>query len=54
VQATSEYTPNDPFSLKKMYGLQNFYHKFVYNTYIVAQEPWFRSQNGLLSRAAGG
>ncbi|MFY9745548.1 MAG: carboxypeptidase-like regulatory domain-containing protein [Acidobacteriaceae bacterium] len=54
VQATSEYTPNDPFDLRKMYGLQNFYHKFVYNTYIVAQEPWFKGQNGLLGRAAGG
>ena len=54
VQATSAYTPNDPFDLHKMYGLQNFYHKFVYNTYIVAQEPWFKGQNGLLGRAAGG
>jgi hypothetical protein len=54
VQATSEYTPNDPYDLHKMYGLQNFYHKFVYNTYIVAQEPWFKSQNGMLGRAAGG
>ena len=47
VQATSEYTPNDPFDLGEMYGVQNFYHKFVYNTYIVAQEPWFKGQNGL-------
>ena len=54
VQATSAYTPNDPFDLQKMYGLQNFYHKFVYNTYVVAQEPWFKSQKGLLGRAAGG
>ncbi|HUB18617.1 MAG TPA: carboxypeptidase-like regulatory domain-containing protein [Acidobacteriaceae bacterium] len=54
VQATSEYTPNDPYDLRKMYGLQNFYHKFVYNTYIVAQEPWFKGQRGLLGRAAGG
>jgi hypothetical protein len=54
VQATSEYTPNDPYDLGKMYGLQNFARKFVYNTYIVAQEPWFHGQNGLLGRAAGG
>jgi len=54
VQATSAYTPNDPYDLGKMYGLQNFYHKFVYNTYIVAEEPWFKGQNGLLGRAAGG
>jgi len=54
VQATSEYTPNDPYDLGKTYGLQNFYHKFVYNTYIVADEPWFKGQNGLLGRVAGG
>lgn len=54
VQATSEYTPDDPYDLKKMYGLQNFDRKLVYNTYIVAQEPWFHGQNGLLGRVAGG
>ncbi|HEX4038102.1 MAG TPA: carboxypeptidase-like regulatory domain-containing protein [Acidobacteriaceae bacterium] len=54
VQATSEYTPNDPFDLGKMYGLQPFQRKFVYNTYIVAPEPWFKGQNGLLGRVAGG
>ncbi|MGA8163080.1 MAG: carboxypeptidase-like regulatory domain-containing protein [Acidobacteriaceae bacterium] len=54
VQASSEYTPNDPFDLGKMYGVQPFQRKFIYNTYVVAQEPWFKGQNGLLGRAAGG
>lgn len=54
VQASSEYTPNDPFNLGAMYGQQNFNRKFVYNSWIVAQEPWFKGQNGLLGRAAGG
>jgi hypothetical protein len=54
VQASSEYTQNDAFNLGAMYGNQNFDRKYVYNTYIVAQEPWFKGQNGLIGRAAGG
>jgi hypothetical protein len=54
VQASSEYTQNDAYNLRAMYGNQNFDRKFVYNTYIVAPEPRFKGQNGLLGRAAGG
>ncbi len=54
VQATSEYTPNDAFDLHKMYGVQAFNRKFVYNTYLVYDEPFFKGQNGLLGRIAGG
>jgi hypothetical protein len=54
VQASSEYTPNDPFDLSKMYGVQNFNRKYVYNSYLVWQEPWFKGQSGVLGRAIGG
>ena len=54
VQASSEYTPNDAFDLGTMYGEQAFDRRLVYNTYIVASEPWFKGQNGFLGRAAGG
>ncbi len=54
VQATSEYTANDPFDLHKMYGLQPFQRKFVYNMFLVANEPWFKNQAGILGRLAGG
>jgi hypothetical protein len=54
VQASSEYTQNDAFNLGAMYGNQNFDRKYVYNTYIVASEPWFKGQQGFLGRAAGG
>ena len=54
VQASSEYTQDDAYNLRAMYGNQNYDRKFVYNTYIVAQEPWFKGQHGLLGRAAGG
>ncbi len=54
VQATSEYTPNDPFNLDAMYGVQAFNRKFVYNTYMVWTDPFYKSQHGLLGRALGG
>jgi hypothetical protein len=54
VQASSEYTQNDAYNLGAMYGNQNFDRKLVYNTYIVASEPWFKGSERLLGRAAGG
>lgn len=54
VQASSEYTPNDPFDLHKMYGVQNYNHKYIFNTFAVWQTPWYAGQNGLLGRVAGG
>jgi hypothetical protein len=54
VQATSEYTANDPFDLRKMYGVQAFNRKFVYNMFVVAKEPWFANQHGLAGRFLGG
>lgn len=54
VQASSEYTPNDPFNLRAMYGVQNFNRKFVYNTFLVIEDPWFKEQHGLLGRIGGG
>lgn len=54
VQATSQYTPNDPFNLDATYGVQPFNRKFVFNTFVVYQIPWYKNQQGLLGRAAGG
>jgi hypothetical protein len=54
VQATSEYTPDDPFNLRTTYGYQNFDRKFVYNLFFVYQPPFFKGQSGLLGRALGG
>jgi hypothetical protein len=54
VQASSEYTQNDAYNLSAMYGPQSFDRRLVYNTAIIAADPWFRSQSGLLGRAAGG
>jgi len=54
VQATSEYTPNDPFNINNMYGVQNFDRKFVYNVYALIDEPWYKGQHGILGHIAGG
>ncbi len=54
VQASSEITANDPFDLSKMYGVQAFNRKFVYNAFVIWEEPWFKEQTGLVGRVAGG
>jgi hypothetical protein len=54
VQATSGFTPNDAFNLGAIYGPQAFDRRFVYNAYVVAQDPWFKDQHGFLGRVAGG
>jgi len=54
VQATSEYTVDDPFDVNRGYGLQPWDRKFVYNMFIVYQTPWYKSQHGVLGRALGG
>jgi len=54
VQATSEYTPNDAFNLNNQYGLQGFDRKFVFNSYALIEDPWYKSQRGILGHIAGG
>jgi hypothetical protein len=53
-QSTSDQVPNDVFDLKKSYGVQSYQQKFIFNTFVVYQTPWFKSQSGFLGRAAGG
>ena len=54
VQATSEYTVNDPFNLQNGYGLQNFDRKFVFNTFAMIEAPWYKTQRGVVGRLLGG
>jgi hypothetical protein len=54
VQATSEFTEDDPFNPYTMYGRQAFDRKFVYNAFFVYQPPFFKGQHGLAGRALGG
>ena len=54
VQATSEYTPNDPFDLSNMYGPQGFDRKYVYNILAVYEPPFYKNQQGILGHVLGG
>ncbi len=54
VQASSEYTANDPFNLQNMYGVQNFNRKFVYNLFALIDDPYYKSQQGFVGRVLGG
>ena len=53
-QSTSGTVVNDSFDLRKNYGVQSFNQKFIFNTFIVYQTPWYRNQSGLVGRLAGG
>jgi len=54
VQATSGYTVNDPYDLHNGYGLQAFDRKFVFNTFAMIDDPWYKSQRGIIGRLSGG
>ena len=54
VQASSEYTPNDPFNLDNMYGPQAFDRKYVYNILAVYEPPFYKNQQGILGHILGG
>jgi hypothetical protein len=53
-QASSVLTANDAFDLAKSYGVQYFNQKFIFNTFLVYQTPWYKNQSSLLGRLAGG
>jgi hypothetical protein len=54
VQATSQYSNSDPFFLDRNYGLQPWDRKFLFNTWLVYQPPFFEHQHGFLGHVLGG
>jgi hypothetical protein len=54
VQATSEFTPNDSFNIDEMYGVQGFDRKFVFNSFLVYEIPFYKSQKGIVGHILGG
>jgi hypothetical protein len=54
VQATSEYTAEDVYNLKQMYGRQGYDRKFVYNAFLVYSPPFYKGQSGFMGRVLGG
>ncbi len=53
-QSTSADTAVDPFNLRRGYGLAGYDRKFVYNLFVVYQEPFFKSQRGIVAHVLGG
>jgi hypothetical protein len=53
-QSTSSIAAEDSFNLKQQYGVQPFNQKYIFNTFIVYQTPWYKSQSGIIGRLAGG
>jgi hypothetical protein len=54
VQATSAETAADPYNLNLAYGLAGFDRKFVFNTFVVYQPPFYKGQKGAIGRILGG
>ena len=54
VQATSSYTADDPYNLNLMYGPQPFDRRWIYNTFLVYQPPFYKNQQGIIGHLLGG
>ncbi len=53
-QSTSSIAAEDNYNLQEQYGRQGFDQKFIFNTFIVYQTPWYKDQHGVIGRFAGG
>jgi hypothetical protein len=53
-QSTSSIAAEDNFNLRQQYGRQPFDQKVIFNTFIVYNTPWYKSQSGIVGRLAGG
>jgi hypothetical protein len=53
-QSTSSEAAEDNFNLHQQYGRQGFDQKFIFNTFIVYNTPWYKDQRGVVGRVAGG
>jgi len=53
-QSASGSTDVDNYNPRTQYGRQGFDQRIIFNTFIVYQTPWYRGQNGLIGRLAGG
>ncbi len=53
-QSSSGLIPNDSYDLRKSYGVQTYNQKFIGSIYGAFNTPWFKKQEGLVGRLAGG
>jgi hypothetical protein len=54
VQASSSYTVQDPWDMHAMYGPQFYDYKFIFNTSVVWDDPFYRTQKGIIGHLLGG
>ena len=54
VQATSQYSANDPFYLGRSYGYQPWDRKFMFNVWFTYTPAVYQGQHGVLGRVLGG
>jgi len=54
VQATSQYTLNDPFDFARNYGYQPWDRKFLFNVWFTYTPPVFQGQHGIAGHLLGG
>lgn len=53
-QSSSGLIANDSYDLSKSYGVQSYNQKVIFNTFLVWQDPYYKSQAGIIGRVAGG
>ena len=53
-QSTSSTAPEDSWNLKQQYGKQPFDQKYIFNTFIVWESPYYKNQVGVIGHLAGG
>jgi hypothetical protein len=53
-QSASGASDVDNFNLGEQYGRQAFDQKLIFNTFVVYQTPWYKNENGIVGRLAGG
>jgi hypothetical protein len=53
-QSSSGLIANDSYDLRKSYGVEGYNQKYIFNTIVVYQEPFYKDQHGIIGRFAGG
>ncbi|WP_220464940.1 carboxypeptidase-like regulatory domain-containing protein [Granulicella sp. 5B5] len=53
-QYSSSISAEDSYNLRQQYGRQPFDQKYIFNTFLVYQTPWYKDQQGIIGRLAGG
>ena len=53
-QSSSSIAAEDNINLRQQYGGQSFDQRVIFNTFIVYQTPWYKTQRGIKGRLLGG